>query len=73
MSSSEPDLPIREPVAKAYKKKKEAERDASTLMTLEFNDCVELILDLLKANPTTIIIDAVDECDPDGRIDLLEA
>lgn len=65
LSSSGPDLRIKEPVAKAYKKKKkEAERDASTLTTLNLDECVVLILDLLKANPAMIIIDALDECDP---------
>jgi selenocysteine-specific translation elongation factor len=40
---------------------------------LEFDECVELILALLGANPATIVIDAVDECDPAGRYKLLMA
>lgn len=38
------------------------------------NECCELIIRLTKYYPlTSIIIDALDECDPEKRTDLLEA
>jgi hypothetical protein len=65
LSSSELDLPIREPVVDMYKTKKaEADKDGSPLMKLTLRECVKLILALLEINPATIIIDALDECDP---------
>lgn len=36
-------------------------------------ECVDVILALLKANPAIIFIDALDECDPLRRHELLEA
>ena len=51
-----------------YKKRREeADKDGSKLTKLEFEECVVLILDLLRTNPATIIIDALDECDPAKR------
>ena len=38
---------------------------------MEFDECVELILALLGANPATIVTDAVYECDPAERYKLL--
>ncbi|KAH0551769.1 hypothetical protein GP486_007014, partial [Trichoglossum hirsutum] len=66
--------PIKEPVAGKYKQKKEdAENDGSEPTKLTIQECVELILALLETDPATIIIDALDECDPARRHELLLA
>lgn len=66
--------PIREPVAGTYRQKKEeAENDGSEPAKLTLQECVEHILALLETNPATIIIDALDECDPARRHELLLA
>lgn len=53
-------------------KKKEAEGFASG--PLSINESYELIIQLIKCySVTTIIINALDECNPDTRYDLLEA
>ena len=41
--------------------------------SLPLHDTVDIILNLLKKNPATIIIDALDECDPSSRHELFEA
>lgn len=72
LSCSDSDLPIREPVVKWHKeRKREAEKKGFELAKLTLTECVQLIADLLKSNPATIIIDALDECD--RRHTLLEA
>jgi hypothetical protein len=74
LSCSKSDLPIREPVAKKYKDmKKEADGDGCELEKLTIAECVELILAVLESNPVTIIIDALDECDPSRRHELFQA
>jgi hypothetical protein len=72
LSSSEPDLRIREPVVKAYKEKKE-ETKGHNPEKLMLDETVEVILALLETNPANIVIDALDECDPDRRHELFEA
>jgi hypothetical protein len=74
LSCTLPDLPIREPVANAYMKKRaEAEADGCELEKLTLVECVELILALMERNPATIVIDALDECNTDRRHELLMA
>jgi hypothetical protein len=72
LSSSEVSEPIREPVARKYaEKKKEAKgRNPEKLM---LDEAVDVILALLETNPATIVIDALDECDPNSRRELLDA
>lgn len=72
LSSSEPDLRIREPVVKAYKEKKK-EAKGHNPEKLMLDETVEIILALLETNPENIVIDALDECDPDRRHELFEA
>jgi hypothetical protein len=72
LSSSEPDLRIREPVVKAYKEKKREVRGYNP-EKLMLDETVEVILALLETNLAYIIIDALDECDPDRRHELFEA
>jgi hypothetical protein len=75
LSCSKSDLPVREPVAKRYKQlKEEADDDGyEEPPKLTVTESVELIVALLESNPATIIIDALDECDPDRRPELLLA
>jgi hypothetical protein len=66
--------PIREPLAGTYKQRKEeADNDGCEPTKLTLTECVELILALLETIPATIIIDALDECDPARRHELLLA
>lgn len=74
LSCKTANLPIREPVASWYKEKnQEAEDDGSELDRLNVKECVKLIIDLLEENPATIVIDALDECNPQRRHELLSA
>jgi hypothetical protein len=74
LSSSKPELPIREPVARVYKERKEeAEEDGCEPTKLSLEECTELILSLTEVNSAVIIIDALDECDPARRHELLMA
>jgi nucleoside-triphosphatase THEP1 len=72
LSSSGEDLPIREPVAKAFIAKKKEAR-GTKLEKLGLEETEEIILELLEDNPATIVIDGLDECDPARRQDLLNA
>lgn len=76
MSCSTSDLAIREPVAKEYQKRKdEAKREGFKPDKLSIEQCKELIqfLSILEHDPATIVIDALDECDPSRRHELLNA
>lgn len=72
LSSLEPYLRIREPVVKAYKEK-EKEAKGYNVEKLMLDETVEVILALLETNPAYVVIDALDECDPDRRHELFEA
>jgi hypothetical protein len=70
LSSLQPGHPLLEPVVTSYQRK-EAEGFASGQLRIE--ESCELIIQLAEHYPlTTIIIDALDECDPETRTDLLE-
>jgi hypothetical protein len=74
LASSNPDLPIKEPVAKECKERKDkAEDDCSNLKELTVEDRTRLILELTCDNPATIAIDALDECEERQRHELLRA
>jgi hypothetical protein len=71
LSSPEPGKPLLEPTLDLYKKK-EAEAFASGSLRIE--DSCKLIIQLIEQYPlTTIVIDALDECDPEKRCDLLKS
>lgn len=73
LSSSTSAVAVREPVAARYKElKMEADEIGEEPTKLTITECQELILELLNSNPATIIIDALDECDPARRHELLE-
>lgn len=75
LSSSKASLPVREPVATTYKTLKEKADDSGLEQPakLTVEECEDLVLGLLETNPATIVIDALDECDPDRRYELLLA
>jgi len=62
--------PIRELVVNKYNRLKEESGDYSP-RPLGEKDCLTLILMLTADNPATIVIDALDECDPKTRYKLL--
>jgi hypothetical protein len=70
LSSSDTDLPIREPVVGIYKQK---QKDAKgrKIQKLDLDEAVDTIMQLLTENPATIVIDALDECDLSIRQNLL--
>jgi hypothetical protein len=70
LSSLQPGLPLLSPVITTYLKK-EAEGFASGKLRLD--ESCALIIQLIEHYPlTTIVIDALDKCDPERRADLLE-
>jgi general stress protein 26 len=70
LSSSKGEIPAL--VHQRYKEKvteaKECEPER-----LRLDEIIDAMLDLLKTNPATIIIDALDECDPQSRQSLFHA
>ncbi|MCJ1352386.1 MAG: hypothetical protein MMC33_002370, partial [Icmadophila ericetorum] len=73
LSSSKPDLSVREPTAKEYRtRKEEAEQQGCEPAKLTVAECEGLILALLEHNPATIVIDALDECIPARRYEILK-
>ena len=70
LSSLQPGLPLLPPIVAAYKKR-EAEGFASG--SLRMGESRALIIQLVEYYPlTTIVIDALDECDSEERADLLD-
>ena len=70
LSSPEPGKPLLKPTLDLYKQK-ETEGFASGLLRIE--ESCALIIQLIAQYPlTTIIIDALDECNPGKRCDLLK-
>lgn len=74
LSPSTSAVAVREPVAAKYKaSRKEAyENGCQEPSKLTITECETLILELLRSNPATIVTDALDECDPARRHELLE-
>ena len=74
LSCSSSDRTVWQPVVNTYNERKEqAEEEGGEPAKLSMQDCVNLILAFAEQNPITIIIDALDECDPSKRHDLLTA
>lgn len=72
LSRLRPELPLKGPIVAEYKKI--VLRDGSLSGPLGLTRCTELILQLLELYPqTTIVIDALDECDEEKREYLLFA
>ena len=74
LSSSRPELPIRGPVVEAFQERqREVASEGGELTPLTVDDCVRLILELLRTDPAFIFIDALDECDVFRRGELFWA
>ena len=70
LSCAEPGLPLLPPVIEKYEKKGQG----FSSQGLQFGESCELIMKLIEHYPvTTIVIDALDECNPDKREMLLDA
>jgi hypothetical protein len=54
-------------------RKEDAVQDGSKPVKLSVEDSTELIITLLDYNPATIVIDALDECQPNRRYELINA
>lgn len=71
LSSLEPGSPLLHPTVEAYKKRM-MEGFASGQFSID--ESCALIIELSEQYPmVSIVVDALDECDPDKRADLLEA
>lgn len=74
LASSDPVKPLKTPVVSLYQERlKEADVDSSDPIPPTAAECVPIILELLEHNPATIVIDAIDECNPSRRHELLLA
>jgi hypothetical protein len=74
VSGSKSDQSICPPILKMYQGRlREAEEDGSEITRLNIDECVALILSVAEETPMTIIIDALDECDPQRRHELLKS
>lgn len=73
VASDTAELPIREPVVEIYKEKKRENRGSPPKEPLTLDETIVILLKIFEENPVTIVIDALDECDPDERYKLLTA
>ena len=74
LSCTKLDAPVREPISRFYKEKiEESEAQGVEPEQLTLAETRKLILSLLEENPATIILDALDECNPSRRHELLNA
>ncbi|KAF8865087.1 hypothetical protein BDZ45DRAFT_580955, partial [Acephala macrosclerotiorum] len=73
VASNTAELPIREPVVEIYKEKKRENRGLPPKEPLTLGETIDSLLKIFEENPVTIVIDALDECDPDERHKLLSA
>jgi hypothetical protein len=70
LSSLQPGLPLLPPVVEMYRRR---ESEAFASGPLRIDESRALLIQLIEHYPlTTIIIDALDECNPKNRADLLE-
>ncbi len=70
----DPSQPIHAAVLREYnKRQKDADVDGSEPSKLSLQDCKQLILEIADQLPIIVIIDALDECDPLRRPELLQA
>jgi hypothetical protein len=71
LSSLEPGKPLLKPTLDLYKKK---EAEGFGFRSIQIEESCALIMQLIEQYPlATIVIDALDECNPEKRYDLLKA
>lgn len=63
--------PIQLPVVTAYNSRKKEARGRKP-EKLGMGECAEVVIELLRLNAVTIVVDGLDECDPTRRQDLLD-
>jgi ankyrin repeat protein len=74
LASTGPDKPLKAPVISFFKHRlAESAVDALDPTPPSAAECVPVILELLEKDPATIVIDAIDECDPSRRHELFSA
>jgi len=74
ISNCKPDEPVRKNILAEYdRRKKEADDDATEINQLNIGECVAHILEVTNETSATIVVDALDECDPATRHELLRA
>ncbi|KAJ5150759.1 uncharacterized protein N7500_010948 [Penicillium coprophilum] len=74
LTREENDCRVRCPLLKVYKSRQaEASHTGERPAPLTVEDCVEVICEIGRATPLTIVIDALDECSSQERRILLEA
>jgi hypothetical protein len=69
LSCSDADDPVRQPAVLAYRERRRKVRGGKPEKLLE--EGTDVILQIVEENPAIIVIDALDECDPVRRQDLL--
>ena len=63
-SCSNTDHSIWQPTVRVYAERREQlEEEGCEPTKLSTKECVDLVLNFTEENPTTIVIDALDECD----------
>ncbi|TEY50625.1 hypothetical protein BOTCAL_0275g00140 [Botryotinia calthae] len=73
VSSNTANLPIRKPVVELYKNLKEENRGLLPQESLSLDETTEVLLKILQVDPFYVVIDALDECDPGERYNLIES
>ena len=74
LSCSDASQPIHAAVLREYqKRRKDADVDGLDPSNLSFHDCKNLILEISDQLPIVVMVDALDECDPLRRHELLQA
>lgn len=69
LACARPGLPIRDPVLQKWQ---DLQEEGFDLRQLTVAETQSLILELLDGSSTTVVIDALDECDPKSRFEILE-
>ncbi|KAH7308795.1 hypothetical protein BKA65DRAFT_519930 [Rhexocercosporidium sp. MPI-PUGE-AT-0058] len=64
--------PIQLPIVAVYHSRKNEARGRKP-EKLGMEECVEVVIELLRLNTVTIVVDGLDECDPTRRQELLDA
>jgi hypothetical protein len=68
------DQPIQKQVVDEFvRREEESDENGGDPMKLKIADCVKLILGFTETKPAVILIDALDECDPAKRLNLVRA
>ncbi len=67
------DKPVHPAIIQEYQNRKKEESDDCDPSKLTCEECVELILSISVEDPVILVLDALDECEPSRRHDLMNA